>query len=308
MPNFQDPEIYRTALDSLQTGVCLMDRERKIFFWNQGAERVTGFHRHEVVGYSCQKNVLPHCDGKACKSCGAECPIARAVLDGKSTYARIDLRHREGHRIPVRVWVVPLRGPHGSVIGVAQSFDRPAKISEEREEKSLAVYGCLDEITGVPNRSFTEFHLKENLESFSKYHLPFGVMLIKVEALDHFRSAYGREAADAILRVTAQTMKNALRPSDFLGRWEDAQFLAILMNSTSAGVNAASERSRKLIRCAGLQWWGDDLIVTASLSTASAQPGDTIASLLERVQNALEHDHAERAKAAAAAEGAAPRR
>jgi len=197
MPDFNDSEIYRTVLDSLQTAVCLMDRERKIFFWNEGAERVTGYHRHEVVGHNCRQNVLPHCDGRACEFCGAACPTARSTLDGKSTHVRIELRHKEGHRIPVRVWVVPIRDQHGSVIGVAQSFDRQIHGNEERRERNLAVYGCLDEITGVPNHSFTEFHLQENLESFTKYHLPFGVMLIQVDALEHFQSAYGREAADA---------------------------------------------------------------------------------------------------------------
>jgi diguanylate cyclase (GGDEF)-like protein/PAS domain S-box-containing protein len=299
MANVQDPEIYRTALDSLQTAVCLMDRERKIFFWNEGAERITGYHRHDAVGHGCQQNVLPHCDGRACKFCGAACPIARALLDGKPTYAQIDLRHREGHRIPVRMWAVPLRDSHGSVIGVAQSFDRDAKLTEQRQEQNLAVYGCLDDATGVPNRGFTEFHLQENLDSFAKYHLPFGIMLIEVENLDQFRSAYGREAGDAILRVTAQTMKNALRPSDFLGRWGEAQFLAILMNCPQAGVIAASERIRKLVGCAGLQWWGDNLFVSTLVTTASVQADDTISTLLDRARNSPKHDHAKQAKTGA---------
>jgi len=37
-----------------------------------------------------------------------------------NSQARIDLRHKEGHRIPVRAWVVPIRDQQGSVIGVAQ--------------------------------------------------------------------------------------------------------------------------------------------------------------------------------------------
>ena len=154
--------------------------------------------------------------------------------------------------------MVPIRNQHGLVIGVAQSFDRQIQGNEEKRQRNLAVNGCLDEITEVPNHSFTEFHLQENLDGFTKYHLPFGIMLIQVDALDDFHSTYGREAADAILRITAQTMKNSLRPSDFLGRWEGAQFLAILTNAAAAGVHAASERIRRLISCAGLQWWGDE--------------------------------------------------
>jgi len=308
MSDLKDPEIYRMALDSLQTGVCLLDRDRKVFFWNEGAERITGYHRHDVVGHACRQNILPHCDGQGCDSCGAACPIARSILDGKSSHVRIELRHREGHRIPIQVWFVPVRDQHGQVIGVAQSFDRQIQGSEERRQRNLAANGCLDEITGVPNQNFTEFHLQENLDSFTKYHLPFGIMLIQVNALEHFQSIYGREAGDAILRVTAQTMKNALRPSDFLGRWEGAQFLAILTNTTSAGVHLAGERIRKLISCAGLQWWGDELVVTAALGSASAQGGDTVGSLVERAIHSIEHGTAKHANAAAASDGTATRR
>jgi diguanylate cyclase (GGDEF)-like protein/PAS domain S-box-containing protein len=293
------PHIFRDVLDSLQTGVCLLDRQHTICFWNEGAARITGYHRHEVVGHHCRQNVLPNCDLRACAYCGATCPLTPTALDGKPVHSRMDLRHKQGHRIPVMVWMVPIRDEHGSLIGIAQSFDRPTPMHDERRQhQNLAMYGCLDDITGIPNPSFTEFNVRENLNSFAKYHLPFGIMLICIDALEHFQSSYGHEAAAAILRVVAQTMRNALRPSDFLGRWHGDQFLAILMNSTAAGVAAASERINRLVGCAGLQWWGDELEVTTSLGAASVRAEDTLQSLLERAEQSLQQHPAKRAAAA----------
>jgi diguanylate cyclase (GGDEF)-like protein/PAS domain S-box-containing protein len=289
MPGIQDLEIFRTVLDSLQTGVCVMDRQCRVLFWNQGAERITGFQSHEVVGHQCRETTLPSCDGRACAYCGATCPFAGPVLDGKSIEARVELRHKEGHRIPVRAWVVPVRDARGHVTAIAESFDRQIHTSEQdRREHNLAVYGCLDEVTGIPNEGFTRFHLRENLAGFEQYHLPFGIMLIRVDALDRFTAAYGREAAGAILRVVAQTVKNALRPSDFLGRWDENEFVAIVLNANNAGVAAAAERTRRLVNCAGLKWWGDQLQVTTSVGQAAAQAEDTIESLLERALRSLE--------------------
>ncbi len=292
MADLLDPEILRTVLDSLQTGVCLTDREKKIRFWNEGAERITGYHRHEVVGHSWKENTLPRCDGEACESCGATCPFSRSIQDGKAIETKLDLRHKEGHRTSVHLWMVPIRDAHGSVIGTAQSFDRRAQISERRREQSLATYGCLDEITGIPNHSFTEFNLRENLASFATYHLPFGIMLIEIDALDHFQSSYGREAAAAVLHVVAQTLKDSLRPTDFLGRWRKTQFLAILMNSTHSGVTAAAERIRRLVRCAHLEWWGDELKVSTSVGSATIQAGDTLEVLIERAHKSLQQNKA----------------
>ncbi len=38
------------------------------------------------------------------------------------------------------------------------------------------------------------------------------------------RERYGQAAIDSILRVVAQTLENALRPTDFLGRWMEQEF------------------------------------------------------------------------------------
>jgi len=288
MAELQDPELLRTVLDGLQTGVCVIGREHRVLFWNQGAERITGFHPHDVIGHLVRETMLPPCNGRACLACGATCPFAGVLSEGKFLQAKIELRHKEGHRVPVRTWVVPLRDHHGVFIGAVLSFDQHIHVAERSQrEHSLAAYGCLDEVTQIPNHSFTQFHLRENLASFGEYHLPFGVLLVQVNALENFRASFGPEAGDAVLRVVAQTIKNTLRPSDFLGRWTQEQFVVILLNSAAPGVRDAADRIRRLVACANLKWWGDDLQVTTSLGQATAQPGDTIDSLLSRAQQSL---------------------
>ena len=45
-----DANFYRFILDSLPNGICAVDRTGKILFWNEGAERVTGHLRQDVLG------------------------------------------------------------------------------------------------------------------------------------------------------------------------------------------------------------------------------------------------------------------
>lgn len=300
MPDLQDPEIFRNVLDSLQTGVCMADRTGKILFWNQGAERLTGLKRHEVVGRFCRDNILPHCNDQGCIACGATCPFTRTMHEGKPQEAKMQLRHKAGHPVHVLMRIAPIRDPHGSIIGIAESFDEPNFASDrERNRNTLAAHGCMDETTDVPNHEFTRFHLSKNLAGFTRYHLPFGILAIQVDRLEHFRAAYGRQAGDAVLRVVAQTMRNVFRPSDFLGRWAEDQFLAILINCGDPGVEQTWARIRKMVTCAGLRWWSDELSVTTSVGYATAQAGDTIESLLHRAQSSLQQSPLKRAAAAA---------
>jgi two-component system cell cycle response regulator len=288
MPEFQDPDIFYVVLDSLPTGVCLLGRDLRIHFWNQGAEEITGYMRHEVVGRLSRENVLAQCNDQGCILCGASCPFAASMHDGKPREARIQLRHKQGHQIPVRMQIAPIRDQYGALLGIAENFDaQKLALDRDRRQYNLAAYGCVDEVTEIPNHNFTQFHLQENLARFAQYHLPFGIVLIQVDQLERFRAVYGRQAGDAILHVVAQTMRNVLRPSDFLGRWEEHQFLAILMNCASQEVEGAGQRTRKVVSCAGLRWWGDQLSVTTSVGYATAQPGDTADSLLERARQSV---------------------
>jgi two-component system cell cycle response regulator len=307
MSELQDPEIFRTILDSLQLGVSMADRNGKVLFWNQGAERLTGHKQHDVMGRTCRDNILPNCNDVGCAACGATCPFTRTLREGKPQEAKMQLRHRAGHPVHVLMRVAPVRNSHASIIGITKSFDEQRFGSDRDRRHSLAAHGCMDETTGIPNHEFTQFHLSENFASFARYQLPFGIIAIQVDRLEHLRAAYGKQAGDAVLRVVAQTMKNAFRPSDFLGRWTEDQFLTILINCGNSGVEQTWERIRKMVSCAGLEWWSDQLLVTTSVGYASAQPGDNIESLLSRAQSSLQQSSLKQAAAAVAASQGSPR-
>ena len=49
MPQSQHPEVFRTVLESVQTGVCIAERELRIVFWNDGAEKIRGYLQQEIV-------------------------------------------------------------------------------------------------------------------------------------------------------------------------------------------------------------------------------------------------------------------
>src|SRR5579863_2745409 len=99
---FDDPEIYRSILESLTTGLCVVDLQKNIVLWSDGAERISGHARHEVIGHSCVREALLHCDQPGCEFCKEDCPIARSM---KTSHPILDtgfLHHKAGHEIPVR--------------------------------------------------------------------------------------------------------------------------------------------------------------------------------------------------------------
>src|ERR1700682_3205520 len=122
MAGFQDPETYRTILESLQTCICVVDLRRRSLLWSDGAEHITGYLRHEVVVHECVDNLLPHCNQSGCELCGDHCPLNAATRESKPVESLGFLHHKTGHRTPVHMWSAPARDTRGSIIGVVQSF------------------------------------------------------------------------------------------------------------------------------------------------------------------------------------------
>jgi diguanylate cyclase (GGDEF)-like protein len=105
--------------------------------------------------------------------------------------------------------------------------------------------------------------------------------------LDTLTTTHGLDAAEAILNVVAQTLRNGLAPLDFLGRWSEDQFLAIITNCGNGDLLSTAERLRLLAQSSEITWWGDQLSVTVSAGGTVLRPGETIIPLLDRTGTAL---------------------
>src|ERR1700719_2681930 len=117
MSAFDDPDICRDILDGLQIGVSVLDLERKIVFWSDGAEQITGYSRIDVLGHSCAENILLHCNQENCTLCSGTCPLSAALHDSKPVERLSSIHHKLGHSTPVHTWSIPLRNEHGAMIG-----------------------------------------------------------------------------------------------------------------------------------------------------------------------------------------------
>ncbi len=288
MSEFDDPEIYRVVLESLVTGVYMVDRERRIVFWNEGAEKITGYLRQDVVGRFCRESLLAASESSQTILADAAETLETVLRDGKSTVADVSLRHKAGHRVPVRLKAVPIRNSHGSIVGAAESFEASVENTEaDRRQQKLADYGYLDQSTGAPSSLYMQSHLRESLVTFAEVTIPFSILCIEVDGIEKLRMSYGPAAVVSIQRVVADSLENSLRPTDFLGRWSQKQFLSILTDCNESEIVRVSDRMRKIVSGSKAKWWGDEVSLTASFGGTTVHAGDTVESLVERAEKAL---------------------
>lgn len=284
-----DAEFLRVILDSIQDGVYFVDPERRITYWNSGAEALTGYLRHEVLGRCCPERILRHCTPEGVGLCDEGCPLQATLADGKPREEFLLLRHKDGHRVPVRLRVTAVRGLEETIIGAAQVFEEhDFANSSARRAQTLESLHLVDPLTGLANREMIAAKLAERHGEWLRYGIPFGILLIDIDHLKQINLNFGRDAGDRILQMTARTLVKSLRAENLLGRWKTDQFLAIIDNCDAAVLAETGARLRAMVARSSIEWWGEPVRVTVSIAGAIARPEEEEAALLGRAQAVLD--------------------
>lgn len=277
-----------TLLANIRDGVYFTDTERRIIYWNKGAEQITGYKAEEVLGRECRDNILAHVDRQGKSMCQFDCPLLHTLRDHTPRESEIFLKHKQGHRIPVLVRATPLRDTQGRVIGAAEFFtDVSAQATMQERVRELELLALLDPLTQLPNRNHIEPELEARFQEMRRLDLHFGLLFLDIDHFKKINDTYGHVVGDQVLQVVARTLKAAVRPYDMVGRWGGEEFIGIIRNVDAGRLEEIGDRLRELIGNSALPYQNRILQVTVSIGATLALREDTIASLVARADTLM---------------------
>lgn len=281
-------EFYGNVLDNLFDGVYFVDRDRRITYWNKGAEKISGFSSQEVIGRRCSTQILNHVDEEGNNLCENDCHLATVMTDGKPLEIEVYIHHKEGYRVPVRIRAQPLRDDQGAIIGAIEVFnDNSVILATQRRMREIQRLADLDILTNVGNRRFSEVNLVAALHAHHQLGSLFGVLLIDVDNFKLVNDTYGHLVGDQMLKLVTETLQYSVRASDYVGRWDGEEFLVILYDVYEHQIQAIAEKLRRLVEQNSLITEKGEIGVTISIGGTLASKDDTVKSILERADAAL---------------------
>lgn len=314
----ESSDFYKSLLDNLFDGVYFVDLERRITFWNKGAERLTGYTAGEVVGSCCWDNILCHVTETGVNLCTTACPLIETMACRKPHQADIYLKHKSGHRVPVQVRVAPIVDKKGHVTGAVEVFsDNSPQLRMQHELHRLEQMASLDKLTEVSNRRYGEIALSARLQELERHGWCFGVLFLDIDDFKGVNDRHGHETGDLALKMVARTLAANLRGYDNVVRWGGEEFVVILAQIKPEQLGAIAEKVRMLIANNGLLISelpatsvqtsrdrrtgqrstitvkapggeeGAMLKVTVSIGATMARPGDTVESLIGRADTLM---------------------
>jgi diguanylate cyclase (GGDEF)-like protein/PAS domain S-box-containing protein len=277
-------------LDYFDEGVYLLDLDRKITYWNRGAERITGYPRDEAIGHACYEGILDDVasDGTPLCHSGA-CPAVVSMQKGVAVEAEeVFLRHKQGHRVPVRIRTYPLRKEDGGIVGVIDIVSEKSAEGDLRARlRELETLAMLDPLTGVGNRRFGEIRVQACMNQLQRYSWPFGLIFLDLDRFKQTNDTFGHEAGDRILRIVARTLSSSTRSFDNVIRWGGEEFLVIAVNLQEKTLDRFAEKIRLLVEHAYGDFEGQKLSVTISIGATLARKDDTLDSLIARADHLM---------------------
>ncbi len=146
-------KIYYGILNTMASGVYLVDRDQKIQFWNSAAESMTGLKTDDLVGSTVDGTNILYEDERGKVLQPFEYPFALCFQEKKVITKNLFIKTTEDRKIPVEVHASPVF-ENSTITGAVVTFNDISKCNKaaverfkaERKERLIPICGWCKKI------------------------------------------------------------------------------------------------------------------------------------------------------------------
>jgi len=217
LPEKNQAAVLRMIVDAVSDAIIVHNPRGDLLFFNEGACRLLGYSREEMLGLAPFGWVSPH------MTRGSAGRIERILVDGALSFQSSVIR-KDGSLAPTDVSARRAETADGPVI-VSVIRD----MSERAEAEAQLVYLAFhDPLTGLSNRRALENRLADAIADARRYHDILAVAYIDLDRFKPVNDAHGHETGDAVLITVGQRLVAGVRTQDLVSRIGGDEFVVVL--------------------------------------------------------------------------------
>ncbi|WP_055129861.1 GGDEF domain-containing protein [Pseudomonas mediterranea] len=144
-----------------------------------------------------------------------------------------------------------------------------------------------DPLTGAGNRIAMDQVMEREIDMARRHMQPLSLLMLDIDHFKRINDTYGHGAGDEVLKAVAESIKDQLRNVDMVFRFGGEEFLILLSNTSREAAATIGERLRYAAQLQDYFAAGARIELTVSLGCATLLPGESVESLLRRVDSAL---------------------
>ncbi|NMB99444.1 MAG: GGDEF domain-containing protein, partial [Thermoanaerobaculaceae bacterium] len=148
-----------------------------------------------------------------------------------------------------------------------------------------------DPLTGLYNRSYFLYRLKEELSYSTRHSSDFALLMIDLDEFKEVNDHLGHQIGDDVLKRIGELFRMTLRKEDVPARYGGDEFIILLLNCDEKNAIEKANKIKQMISIKALpkeKSQGIQLGCSISLISSKVISGDNdITSILKKLDNAL---------------------
>lgn len=170
----------------------------------------------------------------------------------------------------------------GIVFDITQNKMTESNLKEANSK--LHKMAMTDELTGAFNRRMIVEAINNEIKRSKRLDSIFSLIMFDIDHFKMINDNFGHDAGDFVLKRLAQMVKNRIRVIDIFGRWGGEEFIIVLPSTELESTIILAEDLRIKLSQLDLEGIGR---VTASFGIATYEEGDSIDSIVKKVDNKM---------------------
>jgi diguanylate cyclase (GGDEF)-like protein/PAS domain S-box-containing protein len=236
-------------LNTLFEAAYIVDENRKILYWNDACEAITGYTKEDVVGHYCYDNILRHVTEDGIQLCHDGCPLQDTIIRNVINEATVYLHHKKGYRVPVSVKTIPFYDDNDGTSKAIEFFtDVPSKAKLYQEHRKLKESSSIDTLTQLYNRAFIDYQIETSINEANTFDIGLGILFIDIDHFKKVNDTYGHPAGDQVLQMISKTLALNVRSHDFVGRYGGEEFIVLLRDIDRPSLQMVAQKLRVLVQ------------------------------------------------------------
>ncbi|MCX7944841.1 MAG: diguanylate cyclase [Deltaproteobacteria bacterium] len=229
-----------TIINTMGDVLIVLDKELKVNLINPAAIHLFGYAAQELIKNNIKNFLLK------------DYFVPDMILSlEKEGFIKLEMEFLDKKRnaIVTDTSISTLKDESGDTVGyVLVSKDireRKRLIAEiEKAKKELEELAVTDPLTGLYNRRYLMFRLKEEFFRSTRYNKPFSIIILDLDKFKEINDTFGHEEGDELLRLISNKLKGSVRITDVVARFGGDEFVILLPETNKTEAVALADRIR----------------------------------------------------------------
>lgn len=155
--------------------------------------------------------------------------------------------------------------------------------------EKMAELSTKDELTDLYNRRYFMEFAEREISGTARYGHSLSLLMLDIDHFKRINDSHGHLAGDAVLRHTANLLKDCIRKYDAAGRYGGEEFAVIMPNTGLNDARIFCERLRTKVAETTVRYDAKEIKFTVSIGLAQFDPeiDKSIVHLIERADKGL---------------------